>query len=57
MGIRYSGGFCGPLEFGYPFRYFALPVVPSILMCPGTHHTSILALMFSSMKVIAVSTA
>ena len=27
MGFRYSGGFCGPLEFGFPFRYFALPVV------------------------------
>ena len=56
MGIRYGGGFCGPLEFGYPFRYFALPVVPSILISPGTHDTSILALMFSSMKVITVST-
>ena len=54
MEIRYSGGFCGPLEFGYPFRYFALPVVPSILMCPGTHDTSILSLLFSSMKVVAL---
>ena len=38
------------------FAISSAPLFPVISICPGTHDTSVLALLFSSRKVIAAST-
>jgi len=47
----WSGGFCGGLKF-----ISSIPSFPAMSIYPGTHNTSMLALLFLSRKSVVVST-